>query len=558
MKTRTSTGVIIILLSGCGRDGSSSASRESQGVFTNVAAAAGLVANHVNGREAGKLYMVEAHNGGAAVLDFDADGFYDLYFVNGHADPENADQNGDEPNRLFRNNRDGTFAEVSAAAGAGDRGYGYGAAVGDYDGDGYADLLVTNFGGNVLYRNLGGSFQDVTAKAAVQGGGWPASAAFFDYDLDGDLDLYVCRYVDYHPRRSKACFHSQEQAYCGPQEFPGLPDLLYRNNGDGTFTDVSRSSGVGTLRGSTASKSLGVVALDFNDDGFQDLYVACDRVANILWENQSNGTFKNVGFKKGVAHNHAGGAEAGMGVDCADADGDGRMDIFVVNYSGETNTLYLHKGGFFEDRTMTAGLGAAGLQLIAFGTNFLDHDLDGDQDLYVACGHLEYYIEERFSESGETFRQRDLLFENVDPGVFREVSEQAPAWLARRYSSRGSASLDYDNDGDVDIFVVLVGDPSALLRNNRPPGNHYLTLKLVGTRSNRDAYGARVSVRAGGKVQVFEYRSARSFLTACDPRLHVGLGQTDVVDEIAIRWPSGRSQVLRQVPADRALEIVEE
>jgi hypothetical protein len=392
----------------------------------------------------------------------------------------------------------------------------------------------------------------------VAGGGWSTSAAFLDYDADGLLDLYVCRYVDYDPARR--CEDAGRHTYCSPREFPGVPDLLFRNRGDGTFEDVSRAAGI-AIAGPAAGKSLGVVVLDFDDDGDSDIYVACDQVPNLLFRNDGGGAFKEVGLLANVAYSEEGESQAGMGVDAGDIDLDGRPDIVVTNFADERNALYRNEGGgFFAERSAAFGLGGPSLVPLGFGVLLIDHDLDSDLDLYVANGHVQDNIAEL--RPGRTFAQTHQLLDNREGAQFVDVSATAGAWFRQATVGRAAASADADNDGDEDIVVLNNGGRPALLRNDAR-GSHWIAFRLRGTRSNRDGYGARVVVSArrdaAAFTRVLECRSARSYASACDPRVRLGLGRGAVaVERVEIRWPSGAVQTLLRPAIDRVHEVVED
>lgn len=524
--------------------------------FERVDSELGIDFRHETGAR-GERLMPETVIGAAGWIDHDADGLLDLYLVNG-ADLENPGGAGGPRNQLYRNLGGKGFEEVGAAAGVADAGYGTGLAVGDYDNDGLSDLFVTNYGANVLYHNEGdGRFRDVTVAAGVGGGAWSSAAVFIDCDRDGHLDLYVCNYVRYEPGRR--CSQGELPVYCSPGEFEGAPDELWRNRGDGTFKDVSFSSGI-ALGKIDSGKSLGVVPLDYDDDGDSDIYVACDQVPNLLFRNDGDFNFSEVGLIADVAYSSGGVSQAGMGVDAGDVDLDGRQDLVVTNFSREPNALYLNRGGgLFSDASAIFGLAAASLPPLGFGVVLCDFDLDSDLDLYVANGHVLDNVAELGFPSG--FAQPDQLFENNDGLGFKEVSSQAGAWFGRAAVGRAVAVADFDGDGDDDLAVVNNGEGVALLRNQSATG-HWIAFHLQGVRSNRDGYGARVKVEAtreaGAFVRRFECRSTRSYAAACDPRVRVGLGSGPVrIDRVEVSWPSGIRQVLSGLEIDRWHHVVE-
>ena len=574
--------------------------------FADVTAQAGISFTHTNGA-AGEYLLIETTGAGGAFFDYDNDGDLDIYLVDGfdlqgiRSVPINlVYQQGDhywvrEPNQdrgarsrdaaqyavalsprpdsasvsprnvLYRNNGDGTFTDTGPESKTGDTGYGMGCAAADYDNDGDQDLYVTNYGPNVLYQNNGdGTFADATEQAVVGASQWSTSAAFFDYDNDGVIDLYVTNYVDFTVETNKVCggyVRTNSQGYraiieatrshCAPLEYGGVPDVLYHNNGDGTFADVSVAAGIDDPSG----KGLGVVALDYDGDGDQDLFVANDGTPNFLYQNLGDGTFENAALKKGVAYNGVGESEAGMGVDFGDYDNDSDFDLFVANFSYETNTLYRNEGGFFKDVTAEAGLADPSHRFLGFGTNFLDYDNDGDLDLYVANGHVQDKI--ALFQSGVEYMQEHQLFRNDGGGSYAEASSISGEWFLHKQISRGAAFGDYDGDGDVDVLVTNCGGEAKLVRNDGGNRENWLMVRTMGTHSNRDGIGTRVRVVAEGLEQVRQVRSGSSYLTASDPRLHFGLSHRTRIDLVEVRWPSGLVQRLEQVPVNQVLVIAE-
>jgi len=515
-----------------------------------VAQPRGLDFTHQNSPTPQK-YLIETMGGGVALLDYNNDGLLDIFLVNSGKltspmqTPENFGRH--EPlywNRLFRQNRDGSFTDVTAAAGlsnAGDGNYGMGVAVGDYDNDGYADLYVTSYGKNVLYHNNGdGTFTDVTAKAGVAGGGWSVSAGFFDYDNDGKLDLFVTRYMDWDLKHSKTC-GGEWHTYCPPEEFPATTNILYHNNGDGTFTDVSPQSGIAAKKG----RALGVAFADYDEDGFTDIFVANDGMQQYLFRNNGNGTFTERGLEAGAALSDDGRRLSGMGVVFQDYDNDGKPDVIVTELPREIYGVYRNEGGgSFSYRSLETGLGMLSSGSSGWGVGLEDFDNDGWKDLFVAQGHVLDNVE----QIDPSLRYREMpLFAMNQHGRF----EKADASVSLPLVARGAAFGDLNNDGWQDVVMtVLGGRPQVFL--NRGGKQHWLTVNLRGTRSNRDGLGARVRVNGQTRVAT----TAGSYLSASDKRVHFGLGTAETA-KVEILWPSGIRQILNDVHADQILEIRE-
>ncbi len=525
--------------------------------FVDITAQAGIWWEHSSGAD-GAHRLPETTGGGAAFLDYDHDGNLDLFLLNSGVLPE-AVTDVLPRSALYRNDGDGTFTDVTASAGLGHEGhYGQGVATGDYDNDGHVDIYVTNFGANTLYRNDGdGGFTDVTADAGVGDPSWSSSAAFVDVDSDGHLDLYVVNYlhysldVDYPP-----CGEPGLPTYCHPSLFEGASDRLYRNLGDGTFTDVTDAAGVGGAGGFFEGKGLGVVASDLNGDGAPDLYIANDDTPNNLFTNDGDGRFTDVALAAGCAYSFDGVAQAGMGVDAGDVDGDGLIDLFVTNLSYETNALYRNLGGgVFADVIYEVGLGQASYLDVGFGAGLVDFDNDGALDIFIANGHVLDTVDQ--TSDIMTFAQADRLFRNDGAGRFEDVSLASGAHFATSGVSRGAAFGDIDNDGDTDVLVCRSNGPPALLRNDGDGGN-WIRLRLVGSVSNRDGIGARVAVDVGGRTIVREARTASSYLSASALAVTVGLGQVSRAAKVEIRWPSGVVQTLDDVVANQELTVAEE
>ena len=506
--------------------------------FIDATTATGIAFHHQHGGT-GEKYPMETMGPGVVFFDYDADGWLDLYFVNSAG-----------PGALYRNKGDGTFADATAIAGVADSGYGLGGAAADYDADGDLDLYITCYGPNILYRNEGdGTFINTATAAKVAGPemanpGMSTGAAFADYDGDGDLDLYVGNYAEFRPELHQPCIRGNGIAvYCGPEAFAPQRDVFYRNEGNGTFTDISEE--VGLLP--AAAKELGAFFVDYDQDRDLDLYVAGDRSPNLLYRNDGN-RFAEVGALAGVAYNDMGKPLAGMGVDVGDYDNDGLFDFFVTNYQWETNTLYRNLGnGFFADITFQAGLGVPSLQFLAWGTLFLDYDNDGNRDLFVANGHLDDNIE---LFDAVTYAQQNQVFRNNGQGRFTDMSNHLGPGLLLTQVSRGAAMGDYDNDGDLDVVVTNNNQPAVLLRNDGGNAKHWLSLQLGG-----GGVGAEVKVTAGDLVQIEAVRTGSSYMCQSALRPFFGLGDHTQADEVEIRWPDGQVQRLQNVAADQLLTV---
>ena len=521
--------------------------------FTEVRESARLNFEH-NHCPTEEKYYVETLGAGGGFLDYDNDGDLDIYVVNGAHLPDLKKLDSSYYNRLYRNDGDGRFTDVTDAAGVSGEGYSGGVAVGDYDNDGDPDLYVTTYKSNILYRNNGdGTFTDVTDLAGVSDGKWSTSAGFFDYDNDGDSDLYVAHYVDFRFQNNVVCRDWEgRRYYCHPDVYDGSPDVLYRNNGDGTFTDVTRAAGVWNPEG----KGLGVVMADYNNDGLVDLFVANDSVINFLYRNKGDGTFEDTSLYSAAGYDKNGRPQACMGTDFGDYDGDGNLDLFVTNLEFETHTLYRNNGDeTFTDVTRDTGLAEATFYFAGWGTKFFDFDNDGLQDLFISNGGL--LMNAHLYKKGVSYAAQKLLLKNVG-GKFEDVTGQHGQDLLKQTVGRGAAFGDYDNDGDMDILVLNNGQPPSLLRNDGGNLNHWLQIRLMGTKSNRDAIGARVTVIAGDFKQVDQVKGGGSYLSANDYRLHFGLGEKTRVDLLEIKWPSGAVDRRENLAVDRLLIIRED
>ncbi len=505
---------------------------------------------HDNARSA-ERQLPETVGAGGTFFDFDNDGWMDIYLVNsGTSDfyqPEKSVRNA-----LYKNNRNGTFTDVTEKAGVAGGTFGMGAAAGDYDADGWQDLYVTSYGRNILYRNNGnGTFADVSEKAGVGAPGWSTCATWFDFDNDGKLDLFVSSFVQYSKAGNIFCGDNRlnRRYYCIPRVFKPTPSRLFRNNGDGTFADVSKASGIASVLG----KAFGAVATDINNDGWMDLFVANDTVANFLFVNRGGGKFEEVGLASGVAYSESGSPRSGMGVDATDYDGDGWQDLFVANIDQELFSLYQNQKDltFLDD---AGEIGPATRLLSGWGLKFFDYDNDGDADLFLANGHPDDMVEVQVSRT--KYKEPLLMFQN-DGKHFKNVSAQSGAAFAKDYPARGMTVGDYDNDGDLDLLVSNNGEPPLLLRNEGGSRNNWVGLQLVATKSNSGAVGAMITWQAGGVKRSRLKTSGGSYLASHDPREVLGLGRAGKVDGIEIRWPSGKVDKLTNVPLNSYVKVVE-
>ena len=504
-----------------------------------------------NNAQSADRQLPETVGAGCAFLDYDNDGWLDIYFVNsGPSDfftPKTPLKNA-----LYHNNHDGTFTDVTDRAGVAGGKFGMGVAAGDFDGDGFVDLYITNYGSNILYHNNGnGTFTDVTDKAGVAAPGWSTCAVWFDYNNDGKLDLFVSSFVFYDKSQNPLCTDPtlQRRYYCVPRLFKPMPSHLFRNNGNGTFTDVSRESGIADSPG----KSFGVVTTDVNNDGWMDLFVANDTMPNFLFVNKGNGKFEEVGLAAGVAYGEAGRPRSGMGVDAVDYDGDGWQDLFVANIDHEFFSLYHNdKELIFTDQP---GEIAPSTHLLSgWGLKFFDYDNDGDPDLFLVNGHPDDMIESRIARV--RYKEPLLLFENTGKG-FKDVSATSGAVFSKVFSGRGMAVGDFDNDGDLDVLVSNNGEPPLLLRNQGGNKNNWVGLNLVATKSNPAGVGAVITWQAGGVKRSRLRNGGGSYLSSHDPREILGLGTATKVDSIEIRWPSGTVDKLTNVPLNKYIKVVE-
>jgi hypothetical protein len=518
------------------------------------ASASGISWVHVNGRSL-MAHLPETVGAGCAFLDYDNDGWMDIYLVNsGRCDFYEPPQ--PLRNALYHNNRDGTFTDVTQKAGVPGDAYGMGVAVGDYDGDGFPDLYVTQYPHSILYHNNGdGTFTDVTAKAGVAAPGWATSAVWFDYDNDGRLDLFVCHFVDYSKAKLKFCGDTLtgQRFYCIPSIYDPMPCWLFRNNGDGTFTDVSKESGISQ----SLAKAWGVVAADINNDGRMDLYVTNDTVPNFLFANRGKGRFEEIALLAGVGVNVFGKPRSGMGVDAADYDQDGRIDLFEANVDHEMYSLYHNDGNeAFSDVANPTGIGTVTRMMSGWGLKFFDYDNDGDLDLLLCNGHPDDAVDKRVE--GVKFLEPLLLFHNTGKG-FENVSQQSGPIFSKPLSGRGLALGDFDNDGSIDALVTQNNAAPVLLRNNLGQQNHWLGVRLVGTKANIDAIGAKITYQSGDLKRHQFKVGGGSYLSSHDPRMVLGLGKRTKIDWLEIQWPqpSGKTERFADLPIDRYVTIVE-
>jgi hypothetical protein len=523
--------------------------------FTDVTAQAGIRFKHNSGAT-GKKYLPETMGAGVAFLDYDNDGWQDILLVNSTSWPN--DKGPKTTPALYHNNHDGTFTDVTRASGLAVEMYGIGVAVGDFDNDGFDDIYITCVGQNHLFRNLGnGKFQDVTQKAGVADPGFSTSAVWFDYDRDGKLDLFVAHYVEWSPETDVTCtLDGTNKSYCTPQKYKGQSSKLFHNLGNGRFEDVTQKAGLYD----PAGKSLGVALLDYNDDGWLDLFVADDTEPNHLYKNNGNGTFTDEALTAGVAFSESGAARAGMGVDAADYDGSGRQSIVIGNFTSESMALYHNDGGgLFTDEARSSGIGKMSEQSLTFATFFFDYDLDGLLDIFAVNGHVSDDIQK--VQPTVRYAQPPHLFRNLGRKKFEEVTEKVGRVLGRAIVGRGAAYGDFDNDGDLDLIVTANNGPARLYRNDNANQNDVLRVKLVGTRSNRDAIGARVTVVGANGFKTWNMvRTGSSYASQNELPLTFGLGKPDGTDRaftVEVVWPSGERMSLPQVKANQSLVVQE-
>jgi enediyne biosynthesis protein E4 len=523
----------------------------------DITARAGITFKHTS--DPAKKYIVESMSGGVILFDYDRDGWLDIYFTNAPS-VEMAVKGQKSPGALYHNNHDGTFTDVTEKAGIGTPCFAMGGAVGDYDNDGWPDLYVTCLGGNVLYHNNGdGTFTDVTAKAGVADGRWSTGAAFGDYDGDGFVDLMVTNYVDFHLNdlpsfgKSPNCKYRGIDVQCGPRGLKGAGDSLFHNNGDGTFTDVSKSAGVSDPSG---YYGMGVVWADFNNTGRPDIYVANDSTPKFLYKNEGNGKFKDIGLESGTAVSEDGSEQASMGIAIGDYLHTGRPSLYVTNFSDENDLLYRNDGNWnFTDASYPSGIALPSLPWVKWGAAFADLDNDGWLDLVAVSGHV--YPQVDTLPSGGGYRQPKLLHLNQKDGTFCDASDQAGPALKEKRVSRGLAVGDLFNDGNMDVVIGDIDGAPMILRNRGIPGHHWVSFELAGTKSNRLALNARIKIVAGSMTQTEEIHSGGSYLSQNDLRVHFGLGSAKKIDSAEIRWPSGKMETLSDLAADQFYAVLE-
>ncbi len=540
------------LLAGCASQHTDGPGTSAAAIrFRDVSVSAGVKFTRVNGAF-GKRWMPETMGGGGAFLDYDNDGFLDILLLNGDWWPGHPLPGPRPTLTLYHNNQDGTFTDTTQAMGLKVSLQGMGAAVGDYDNDGYEDLYVTGVGGNRLFHNEGGKrFVEVTGQAGVGDGGWSTSAAWLDYDNDGKLDLFVCHYIRWTPKTDIYC-GTVEKAYCRPQSYPGETCHLFHNEGRGRFRDVTRSAGIWNKN----AKALGVCVCDLDGDNRPDLIVANDTEPNFVFRNTGHGKFTEIGYKTGLAFDENGKARAGMGIDAADVKNDGTLAVAIGNFCFEGIAFYqIDPASLSAEWVKQNGLFEPSYPYVTFGLFFADFDNDGRADLFITNGHIQDTI--THANTGQTYEQPSVLFRNQGSGAFQDISHAAGPGITQPLVGRGACRGDYDNDGRIDILLIPNVGPARLLHNETPGRNHWLTVKLVGTRSNRDGYGARVMVEAAGERQTAYAHSGSSYLSANDPRLHFGLGEARQADRVTVRWPSGLEEIWRAIPADQVVTLTE-
>ena len=552
--------LVVVFCLFCSSAGSQSKPPASQiANFTDVAEKSGLTTINVFGGKDTKKYIIETTGTGVAIFDYDNDGWPDLFLVNGTT-LEGFPEGKAPTNHLYHNNHDGTFTDVTVTAGLADTGWGQGVCAGDYDNDGWRDLYVTYYGKNRLYHNQNGVFTEVAEKSGVAGTGkaWGTGCAFVDYDRDGLLDLVVANYVDFDvsnapaPGERASCVWKGVPVMCGPRGLPAARNILYHNLGNGKFEDVTSKAKIDQTQ---AHYAFSVSTFDFDDDGWPDIYIACDSTASILYRNNHDGTFTDAAVTAGAAFNEDGREQAGMGSSIADYNGDGRLDIFKTNFSDDTATLYRNNGdGTFDDVTYAAGLGLH-TQYLGWGTMFLDFDNDGWPDLLLVNGHV--YPEVDKQHLGSNYQEPKILYHNNGNGTFTDISENAGSGITSPHAGRGLAIGDLWNDGRISAVISNMNALPSLLVNQVQTRNHWIGMKLQGTKSNRDAIGAKITLKAGSRTSVDEVRSGSSYDSNSDIRLHFGLGSATRVDSLQVRWPNGLEEKFDNPKVDSIILLKE-
>jgi hypothetical protein len=568
--SRSFLGLLIFLLSMgsiCAMDFHSvhKDNQDSYGVgFTSMGRAAGLNSKTIYGDEGRNRYLLETTGSGIAWFDFDNDGWLDIFVVNG-ARIEGFPRGQEPTTHLYRNNRKGAFTDVTRESGLACSGWGQAVCIGDYDNDGFDDLFVTYYGRNTLFKNNGdGTFADVSEKAGVAGGRvrWGSGAAFIDFDRDGDLDLFVANYIEMDLKtvptpENGPCLYKGKFVACGPPGLQGGKNILYENDGKGHFRDVSEKSGITKAAG---TYGLGVLVADFDNDSWPDIYVASDTDSSTLYLNNKDGTFKDIGIEAGVAYSPEGKTQAGMGVTAGDYDGDGLLDIFKTNFAGELSSLYKNRGvksGLlsFDDAALSSGIGV-NTRYLGWGCGFVDFDNDGWLDIFLVNGHVYPEVAGLRSEIG--YAQKKILYRNLGNGNFKDISDEVGGPLIEPAPGRGTAFGDFDNDGDQDILINTINDYPELLRCDSKNSNNWITIKLIGVKSNRSAIGARLRLAAGDRVLIDEVRSGGSYYSQNDLRIHFGLGKSEKITSLEIQWPGGLKETLKDLPVNRIIRIREQ
>lgn len=522
--------------------------------LSDVTGVTGITFTHSDGGEGKHRYIVESVASGLATFDYNNDGLIDILFLNGAPLPGSNRKASEAGNVLYRNDGQWKFTDITSDSGLSDRAYHLGVCIGDYDNDGFPDIFLSNFGPDILYRNNGdGTFTDVTQKAGVANGDQVgAGASFLDIDQDGDLDLFVANYCDFTLEKHKERHINGHPAYTGPAIYGPTADTLFQNNGDGTFTDISEVSGITSKKGT----GMGIVCSDYDNDGDTDIIVGNDALANFVWQNDGKGSFKEVGLLTGLAYDRNGIGLGTMGVDCADLDNDGLPDFYMTSYEQQWTTHYHNDGdGFFTDITHTSSAGEGTYHEVTWGLGMPDLNHDGFRDVFIACGHLQDNI--HLWNDSKTFEAQNRVIMNLGNGKFRDVTLEAGSGLNPKFSSRGAAFDDLDNDGDIDVVVLNTRQKPTLLRNDLSTNQHWVQINLKGTRSNNFGIGAKVKVHAGDQTFVDEVHSGRGYQSHYGTRLHFGLGSHENINQIEVHWPGGKTETFQNIPSGQIIELTE-